>query len=84
MLSPSLAIVLLVLAAGIAALGVLGWVIARGWISEDAIKQQAWSVFDVEDLRTARPWETPEQHAERVARHGAAQNARPGAFGGAR
>ena len=84
MLSPSLAIVILVVATGVAALIALGWVIARGWISDDAIRHQAWSVLDEEDLRAARPWESTEQHAERVAAHGPPRNARPGALGGAR
>ena len=70
MLSPSLALVLLVVGTGLVAVAVLVYAFLRGWIDEDAIDQQKISIFDPEDLQAERPWETPAQRAERVRRYG--------------
>jgi hypothetical protein len=70
MLSPSIALVLLVVGAGLVAVAVLVYAFLRGWIDEEAIERQRVAIFDAEDLRAERPWETPEQRAERIRLYG--------------
>ena len=70
MLSPSLALVLLVVGTGLVAVTVLVYAFLRGWIDEDAIERQQTAIFDAEDLRAERPWETSAQRAERVRLYG--------------
>jgi hypothetical protein len=70
MLSPSLALVLLVVGTGLVAVAVLVYAFLRGWIDEDAIERQRIAIFDAEDLQAERPWETPAQRAERVRLYG--------------
>lgn len=70
MLSPSLALVLLVVGTGLIAVAVLVYAFLRGWIDEDALDRQKVAIFDADDLRAERPWETPAQRAERVALYG--------------
>lgn len=83
MLSPSLALALLVVLTGLIAIAVLVWAFLRGWIDEDAITQQSTSILDADDLRATRPWESEDQRRERVALHGDPVEPTPGAFGGA-
>ncbi|MFN7145650.1 MAG: hypothetical protein ACK4YP_17875 [Myxococcota bacterium] len=68
----------LALAAAIV-LFVVAW--ARG--AFDVGPEAAMEPLDAEDLRLARPWETPTQAAERVARHGPPVAPAPGEWGGA-
>jgi len=70
MLSPSLALVLLVVGTGLVAVAVLVYAFLRGWIDEDALDRQKIAIFDGEDLRAERPWETPAQREERIQRYG--------------
>jgi hypothetical protein len=70
MLSPSFALVLLVVGTGLVAVAVLVWAFVRGWVDGDVIARQQVAIFDDEDLRAERPWETSAQRAERVARYG--------------
>lgn len=70
MLSPSLAIVLLVVGSGLIAVAVLVWAFVRGWIDAEVIDRQKTAIFDPEDLRAERPWETPAQRADRIATYG--------------
>ena len=70
MLSPSLALVLLVVGTGLVAVAVLVYAFVRGWIDENVLERQKVAIFDVEDLRTERPWESAEQCAERRRLYG--------------
>jgi hypothetical protein len=83
-LSPSLALVVLVVITGVVAVAALVFAFVRGWLEDDALASQATIIFDAEELRLERPWESPAQKAERAQTHGAAVVPPPGSFGGAR
>ncbi|MDR5171400.1 hypothetical protein IHQ56_06180 [Methylobacillus flagellatus] len=68
MLANSFAIILLSLVVGIPPLVFLFFAISHGQF--DNIGATADSIFEVEELRYSRPWETREQAEERMQRHG--------------
>jgi hypothetical protein len=72
----------LVFGLGIVGLVIFGVAFARG--AFDAIRDQADVLFEPEDLRLFRPWETPRQLSERRAAHGVLIPPAPGEWGGSR
>ncbi|ABE49703.1 hypothetical protein [Methylobacillus flagellatus] len=68
MLANSFAIILLSLIVGIPPLVFLFLAIAHGHF--DNIGNTADSIFEAEELRYSRPWETRQQAEERMRQHG--------------
>ena len=64
------------------AAGVLGWAMRRGFFGN--LDKQALAVFDDDDLRIARPWESPAERGEREHRYGPAVLPSGGEWGGSR
>ena len=64
------------------AAGVLGWAMRRGFFGN--LDKQALAVFDDDDLRIARPWESPAERSEREHRYGPAVLPSGGEWGGSR
>jgi nitrogen fixation-related uncharacterized protein len=62
------------------AAGVLGWAMRRGFFGN--LDKQALAVFDDDDLRMARPWESPAERSEREHRYGPAIFPSGGEWGG--
>lgn len=62
------------------AAGVLVWAMRRGFFGN--LDAQALAVFDDEDLRIARPWETADERGERERRYGAPVLPSGGEWGG--
>lgn len=80
MLSTSLAVIVLGIGIGLVSFVFLGWAL---WTRQfDALESWAMIVFeDPEELRYARPWETPEQAAERQKAYGDLLQAERGEWG---
>jgi cbb3-type cytochrome oxidase maturation protein len=77
---------LAVIAAGLllAALALAAFVWAWRVGAFTRLDEQAAVVLDDQDLRLARPWETPEQQDARARAYGSPVAARPSEWGGAR
>jgi len=81
MFPSSLAVVLTGLLLGGVALAAFFWAWRRGFFRD--LEAQSRVILDDRDYRLVRPWETPQQRAERELRHGAAEPPAPGEWGGA-
>ncbi len=81
MFPSSLAVLGVGLLLGFLALAAFAWAWRRGQFHE--LRRQAHVIFDDRDLRLERPWETPDQRAEREERYGPLIEPSPGEWGGA-
>ena len=63
------------------AVAALAWAWRRGFL--DDLAAQSRVIFDDDDMRLARPWETPGEQLEREAAYGELKQAPPGSWGGA-
>lgn len=81
MFPSSLAVVLTGAALGALALLAFLWGWRRGQFSH--LDRQARVIFEPGDCSVERPWETPEQRAERVLEYGPLTPPAPGEWGGA-
>jgi hypothetical protein len=81
MLPSSLVVVLTGLALGALALLAFAWGWWRGHFSN--LDEQSRVIFEPRDYLVERPWETPEQRAERIARYGELLQPDLGEWGGA-
>jgi len=77
----SLVVVLATFAIGALALTVFVWAWRRGMF--DDLDAQSRVIFEPDDLRLARRWETPAQRVERENAYGAPLAPRRGEWGGA-
>lgn len=82
MFADSTLVVLLGLLAGLPSFVLLAWALKQRQF--DGLDAAAAAVFDDEELRYERPWETPAQSLERVARYGPTLPAPRGTWGGVR
>ena len=62
------------------AAGVLGWAMRRGFLGN--LEAQAFAVFDDDDLRMERPWESSGERGERERLYGAPLAPSRGEWGG--
>ena len=76
-------LIVIVATAALSLLGalVLVWAWWRGFFHD--LDAQARVIFEPEDWRLERPWETPVQRLEREANHGPSLPPPPGEWGGA-
>lgn len=81
MFPSSLAVVLTGLLFGVLALVVFAWAWRRGQFRN--LDDQARVIFEPRDYLYERPWETPEQRAQRVLEYGPLIRPVPGEWGGA-
>ena len=81
MIPSSLVVVLATFAIGVLALTAFVWAWWRG-LFHDLVAQSR-VIFEPEDLRFSRRWETPAQRLERESAYGAPLPPRPGEWGGA-
>jgi hypothetical protein len=77
----SLPIILATVALTAFAVAALAWAWSRGFL--DNLEAQSRVIFEPDDFRTARPWETTGQRIEREAAYGLPIAAEPGEWGGA-
>jgi cbb3-type cytochrome oxidase maturation protein len=79
MFPSSLVVALTGVALGLLALAVFAWGWRHGQYRD--LRAQAHVILDARELRFERPWETPEQRAERARAYGALTVAPPGEWG---
>lgn len=80
MFPSSLAVIGAGLVLGVVALLAFWWAWRSGAFHQ--LDAQSRVILDERDLRLERPWESPEQRAERVLAHGPAVPPRRGEWGG--
>lgn len=81
MFTTSMAVLVLGVGLGGIALIFLLWAFKSGQF--DDLESWAMLVFEPDELRYVRPWETPEQSAERRRMHGEPIQPKKGEWGGA-
>ena len=81
MIPSSLVVVVATAALSLLGAFVLVWAWWRGFFRD--LDAQARIIFEPEDWRHQRPWETPVQQLEREANHGPLLPPPPGQWGGA-
>ena len=81
MIPSSLPVIVATAALTLLAAAVLAWAYWRGFFRD--LDAQARVIFEPEDLRLERPWETPVDRLEREMRHGKLGAPVPGEWGGA-
>ncbi len=82
MLPTSIAIILATALLTLGAALALFWFARAGFFSK--LDEQSRVIFDEDDWRVVRPWESPHERRERERRHGAPLTPRAGEWGGAR
>ena len=80
MLPASPAVLLICAALVLLAVGGFAW--AWRWGQFTALDAQSLVIFDADDLRYERPWESPTQRQARIAAYGPPVPAKPGQWGG--
>ena len=81
MIPSSLPVIVATAVLTLLAAAVLAWAYWRGFFRD--LDAQARVIFEPEDLRLERPWETPVDRLEREMRHGKLVAPVPGEWGGA-
>ena len=81
MIPSSLVVILATLAIGVLALAAFVWAWWRGLFHD--LDAQSRVIFEPDDLRLSRQWETPAQRVEREHAYGAPLAPRRGEWGGA-
>lgn len=82
MIPSSLPVIVATAALTLLAAAVLAWAYWRGFFHD--LEAQSRVIFEPEDLRLERPWETPVERLEREVTYGEPIAPAPGEWGGAR
>lgn len=81
MIPSSLPVIVATAALTLLAAFVLAWGFWRGFFRD--LDAQSRVIFEPDDFRIERPWETPVERLERETRYGAPVTPAPGEWGGA-